>query len=276
MRSARFSELFCAFLFTFPLWAQQGASTQPASVTKPVLDPQAVGIVNQALAVAGGATAISAIHDYRASGNITYHSNPVVQASVTLSGLGLDQFRQDANLPTGVRSLAISQGKMNQKLEDGGVLLMNTIPPLSPSSLAFPYPLLIGALTRPGYSVSYIGIVQIDGHSAHDIRVQPFLPDTVDAKDLIAALQATDFLIDTSTFQILMIQDMIRTIRDMSVGHLHEIRFSDYRNVNGVLAPFSVNETIGGQKARDITLDNIRFNSGLLDTDFQLSSSTGR
>ena len=146
----RFTRLgLLVFLLTgVSVWAQQPATSQQATTpARAPQDPQAVGVVNQALAVAGGAAAISAIHDYSASGNITYHSNPEVQASVTLIGLGLDQFRQDANLPTGVRSLAISQGKMNQKLEDGGVLLVNTIAPLSPSSLAFPYPLLVGALT---------------------------------------------------------------------------------------------------------------------------------
>jgi hypothetical protein len=269
MRCTRISLVLSLLFCTSSAWAQLAQqATIPASTPK---DPQAVSVLNQALAVSGGTTAIEAVTDYTATGNVTYHwAGKDVQGSVTVNGRGSDQVRVDTNMPGGARSLVTSQGKTSQKAEDGGILQMSIIPPLSPGSLAFPYRLLVDALMSPGLSLSYKGVVQIDGHSAHDLRVQPLLPDSVQAKDLLAELQATDFLIDVSTLQVIMVQDMIRTIQAMTVGHPHEIRLSDYRNVNGVLVPFSIDETIGGQKSWAITLNNITFNSGLADSNFQL------
>lgn len=269
MRFPRFGLVLCLLLFNIPLWGQQ---TQQATTPTPApQDPQALSVLNQALAVAGGAAAIEAITDYTATGNVTYHwAGKDVLGSVTVNGRGSDQVRIDTIMPDGARSLVTSQGKISQKAEDGGILQLSIIPPLSPGSLVFPYRLLVDALMSPGLSLSYKGVIQIDGHSAHDLRAQPFLPDGVADKDLIAQLQATDYFIDVSTLQVIMVQDMIRTIHAMTVGHPHEIRFSDYRNVNGVLVPFSVDETIGGQKSWAITLDNFTFNSGLADSTFQL------
>jgi hypothetical protein len=83
MRSARYAWIFCFFFFAVPTWAQQ---TQPlTSAPTAPKDAQAVDVVNQALAAAGGVTAITAISDYTGSGNITYHwgVDHDVQGSVT-------------------------------------------------------------------------------------------------------------------------------------------------------------------------------------------------
>jgi hypothetical protein len=97
MRYARFG-LFCALLSIVPAWSKQPLpqQTQTATPTPATKDPQAVSILNQALSVAGGMPAISAIADYTATGNMTYYSSQDVQETVTLRGLGLGQFRMGA------------------------------------------------------------------------------------------------------------------------------------------------------------------------------------
>jgi putative transposase len=73
MRSARFGLL--VFLLTgVSVWAQQPASSQQATTpTTAPQDPQAVNVLNQVLAVAGGAPALRAIQDYTGFGNIAEH-----------------------------------------------------------------------------------------------------------------------------------------------------------------------------------------------------------
>ena len=148
MRSARFGLLLSLLLSVVPVRAQQ---TQQSTTVPPApKDPQAVSILNQSLNAAGGVTAIQAIADYTATGNITYHWNPEVQGNVTVRGLGLDEFRLDANLPTGTRSWAIQYGTTTTRAENGAIWQYPPTHPI-PSSDVFPYqpPMFLGGLALP-------------------------------------------------------------------------------------------------------------------------------
>src|SRR3972149_5517149 len=99
--------LVLAFLLfgPLPIWAQE-ISVEQAKRPEPIRDPQALTIIAQSLAVAGGEQAFSGLHDYTASGRIvSYRSkDDQVYGTVTLRGRETRQFRMDANLPLGVRS----------------------------------------------------------------------------------------------------------------------------------------------------------------------------
>jgi len=238
-------------------------------------DPQAVSVVNQALIVAGGIPAISAIADYTATGNITYHWNPEAQGTVNVRGLGFDKIRVDASLPSGVHSLVISAGQTTTKNKDGAVSQYPPPypvpssdaflyqPPMFPGSLVLPHTQLTVVLNNPRFSISYKGIVQLDGNSVHDVQVQPILPGQTQP-DSMTEYHTIDFFIDTTTLQLVMTQD------NVPKHIVHQIRYSDYRNVGGVQVPFSIGEQMGGQKTRDIQLSQISFNTGLQDSDFAL------
>jgi hypothetical protein len=278
MRSTRFGLLLCVLIFFVPVWAQQPQSPASQSSSVPSFppaqkDPQALSTLNQALAVAGGASAVGAITDYTATGNITYNWNPVVQGTVTVLGLGLNQFRIDANLPRGVRSSVVSFGQTTKKTEEGAVSqypppypvpssdAFPYQPPLLPGGLVFPYEQLVAVVNSPRFNVSYKGVVQVDGRPAYDIQIQWILPVPVDR---MSEYHTRDFFVDVSTSQVLMAQDMVpRHI-------VHIIRYSDYRAVSGVLVPFSIIETMGGQQTWAIQLSQITFNTGLEDASFVL------
>lgn len=236
------------FLLNIQLNAQQ---SQPNTATPSVApqDPQAVSVLNQALSGAGGAQALKAVTDYTGSGNITYHGNPDAQGTVTIKGLGSVAVRLDATLSTGIRSWAINEGVTTLKSEDGTVSqLAATNPkvpssdafpyqtPLFPSSLAFPYRQLANILNNPSFSISYKGIVQADGHSVHDIEVQRVSAGGVDPT---SKYHAREFFIDTATFQIVMTQDVVPK------NITHQIHYSNYTAVSGVLVPFAITETNG-------------------------------
>jgi len=273
MGSVEFGLLLSILLLTIPVWAQQ---TQPSTTTPPATkDPQAVSVLNQALTVAGGAAALKAITDYTATGNITYHWNPEAQGTVTVRGLGLGQIRVDANLPHGVHSWVISDGQTSTKAEDGTLSQYPPPypvpssesfpyqPPMFPGSLAFPHEQFVAVLNSPIFSVSYKGIAQVDGRSVHDIELQRVLPGQTQT-DNMTEYRIMEFFVDTSTLQVAMTQD------SMPKHIVHQVRYSDYRPVNGVLMPFSISEQMGGQKTREIQLDQISFNGGLQDSDFVL------
>lgn len=235
-------------------------------------DPQAVSILTQAVAVAGGAQALRAVADYTGSGNITYH-NPDVQGTVSIKGLNSVAVRLDATLPTGVRSWAIHDGVATTKHENGTLSVAANNPnvpssdafpyqtPLFPSSIAFPYHQLTIALASPSFSISYKGMVQVDGHSVVDIQIQRVSAGGVDP---MSQYHARDFFIDTSTFQIVMTKDLVPK------GGVHQIHYSNYTPISGVLVPFTITEDLGGQSTWTIQLSQMTFNSGQQDSDFQL------
>jgi hypothetical protein len=225
--------------------------------------------------VAGGVTAITAITDYTATGTITYHWNPEEQGSVTVRGLALDQIRVDANLPRGVRSWIISDGQTTIKSEVGAVWQYPPSYPI-PSSDAFPYqPPLIPAslglpdwqlsttLNGPQFNLSYKGIVQLDGHSVHDVLVK-YIPFGQAQSDSMAEYHTIELFIDTTTLQLVMTQD------NVPKHIIHQIRYSSYRNVNGVLVPFSIAEEMSGQHTWDMQVSQISFNTGLQNSAFTI------
>jgi len=248
-----------------PLSAQQAPS-----VAK---DPQAVSILMQALAAAGGATTITAVSDYTATGSITYHWNPQEQGSVTVRGLALDHIRVDATLLRGVRSWIISDGLTLIKSEDGTVwqyppsrLIPSSDafpyqPALMPASLALPHWQLATTLNGSRFSLSYKGVVQLDGRSVHQVEAQDILPGQRQT-DSMLKYRTIDFFIDATTLQLIMTQDNIPK------HIIHQIRYSNYTNVRGLSVPLSISEKMEGQSTWDIQLSQINFNTGLQDSTF--------
>jgi hypothetical protein len=265
MRCARVSLLLCFALLNVSAWAQQTASPQQVPATQAIRDPQALSVLNQALTAAGGVSAIAAITDYTATGTITYNNNSLEQGNVTLQGLGLIGFRMDANLSAGVRSLAMDQGEVSQKAEDGTVSHPHTQAPMFPGGFLFPYLHLANALKNPTFGISYGGLLQLDDHSVYEIRVQRIMPPGIDPLGLTTAFRTREFFIDATTFQVLMTRE--------SSGRNHavrQVRYSDYKVVNSALVPFSINEEIVSLQSFVIHLDHITFNTGIQESAFIL------
>ena len=260
----RHLRLVVAFAFACcPALAQ---TTTPSSSQAPApKDPQAVNIVAQALAVAGGVTAIAAINDYTATGNVTYYTgvNGNVSVGMTIRGKGLGQLRIDSNLPSGTRSES-TDGLTTIKYESGYVKQLHSHAPLYPARLLLPFLQLKPAMTSPGFSLSYRGVVDVGGRPAHDVQIQRPLAPGSDPNNRLIEYLTVDYFIDSSTLQIVMMQDSVADFAP------RQISYSDFRPIGGFLVPFSVNETVQGHQFRLFQLNQITFNSGLQDSDFQL------
>lgn len=273
MRSLRTGLFVCVLLSNIPVWGQQ---TQPGTAPPPApKDPQAVSVLNQALAVAGGAAAIAAITDFTATGNITYNWNPQEQGSVTVRGLGSDEIRVDASLSGGVRSWAIHDGHTTIRAANGAIVQFpppypvpssDAFPyqtPMFPSSLILPYLQLTYVLNSSSFSIEYKGIVQVDGRSVHDVRIQRIPPGSTEPANMIE-YSIKDLFIDTATFQLAMTQDTVPK------HTIHQVRYSNYTMVNAMMVPLSISEQLGGQQTWDLALGQVVFNSGLQGSDFAL------
>jgi hypothetical protein len=124
-----FALSLCLIFAALPTFAQQPGATN--TVTK---DPQAVSVLNQVFATAGGLTALSAIQDVTATGTITYFQPQGLEGAVTIRASGLGNFRIDSTLPAGIRSQAVSNDQVSVTTMGGGTLVLtNSQAPASPS-----------------------------------------------------------------------------------------------------------------------------------------------
>ena len=169
----------------------------------------------------------------------------------------------DASLPGGVRTEVTSQGEVRLKTEEGSVALISSQAPLAPPRFVLPYLLLAPVLGSPGYRISYKGIAQVGGKPTHDIQVQLVIPGLDDRNAGNRDRFTVDFFIDASTFLVLMMQDVVHEHRT------RQILYSDYRIVRGLSVPFSI-EQKGGYQPCSIRVNQISFNSGLQESDFNL------
>jgi hypothetical protein len=263
MRFTRFGLLFALLFLHDSLWAQ--ASGQQASLPAPHRDPQAVLILTQALSVAGGIEALSAIQDFTGTGTITYYwAGQEVSGAVTVRGRGTGQFRLDASLPSGERSWAVNNGTGVLKEANGTVNSIQGYNAVNLGSLTFPFACLVAALKDSSLSISYIGLETRSGAQVNHVRIEKMDPDNIPS-----SLATKDFFID-SQYQILASLDQIQPKDASTIELPHEVQFSDYRLVSGLLVPFSITDIIFGQHTSTIQLSQIVFKSGLTDSDFAL------
>src|ERR1700730_12089363 len=135
MRFARFG-LVLLLCLNVSAWSRQSQQA-PAPAPK---DQQAISVLNQALAVAGGAQAILAVVDYTASGNVIYPSpqGTNVTGTVAIVGRGFHRLRLGEALPTDSNSQSINNGGITVKTTAGAIQIV-----------PYPAPVMAGGITLP-------------------------------------------------------------------------------------------------------------------------------
>ncbi len=250
-------------LLSAPLPAQQSPPPQR--------DPQAITVLSQTVNAAGGLTAVSAIQDYTATGTVTYlWAGQPVQGTVTLRQKGADEFRLDANLQSGIRSWAVSYGAGSVKETDGSAHPVGFANALKLGALTFPLAEIYTDLQDSSTTLIYMGSTQIAGRTVQQIHAQRNFSPQSDPDGSLSKLRARDLFIDSSNLQLILIRDILYPPQSFTANYQHEISFSDYRTVNGLLVPFTISEKIAGQQTWIIQLSQTSFNSGLSDSDFQI------
>jgi hypothetical protein len=257
---------FAICVATFNSFSQQTSVPTTQTVQR---DLQAMTILTQVLNTAGGEAALAGIQDITGSGAITYYwAGDEVQGTVTVKGRGTGQFRLDATLSNGVRSWAVSNGKGFVKETDGTVSQIPYHNTINFGNLLFPFSFMASAAKDPSLSITYVGPETRNGNQVHHIRTQKIFSSNADPSGIVSKLTTRDFFIDSTTFHVVATLDMVHPANASTLDYPRETQFSDYRIVNGILAPFSVVEVATGQRTYSIQLNQVSFNSGLQDSDF--------
>ena len=244
-------------------------SVRVALAQAPDSDPRAVGLLQQVLNNSGMTAA--PFHSFTAQGTITYFwAGQPVQGSATIRARGNDQFRLDANLPDGVRSVSTSRRGGNRKTSDGKVSKIPVHNTVNGGILTLPYPAIAAYLADPDATISYVEQTDVGGTPAHLVRVTRTLSEYVDPGGVLAALSRSDYFIDVQSWRVIRIEDSIHSVQSMAESYPHAIEFEEYYAASGIVVPALVRETVGGQTTWEFRLSDIRFNPALRDEDFSL------
>jgi hypothetical protein len=251
------------FLFASAAYSQ---STSP-TVTR---DTQAIAVLTQSVNAAGGMSAIAGVQDYTATGSVTYYwAGEEVPGTVAVKSRGATQFRVDATMTAGVRSWAVSNGAgflVNTDGTNSSIPATNT---LNLGNMTLPVVYLAASLQDANIGIAYVGLETKNGNTVHHIQLQKVFAPTVDPLGNLSRLTRRDVFIDSTSLQVLSTLDMFHPENQSAIDYPHEVQFSDFRLVNGILAPFSIVEFSSRQCTFVIQLSQINFNTGLQDLDFQ-------
>lgn len=249
--------LLSSFFVSFPLNAQQTSLTVQR-------DPTAIALIQKSVA----AMATSVPSDSSATGNII-----VVEGSTTESGsisvqtLGTGETAETINLSSGQREIIYSNGDAK---EINGTQSVNPVVELivTDQCADFPLPLLLGVLNNPDEAFQYIGQETLNGVSVQHIKVWNSFSSKPRLQKL-ASLSARDVWLDAAS----SLPVKLAYIRQPGEGAVPSIRmeifFSNYTNVNGVQYPFQITKSYNGTPWQTITIQNVSFNTGLTNSQFQ-------
>jgi len=256
MRLPRVLFLFLSLLLiAFPLFAQQ----------TPPRDLQAVALLQQSARAMGG----SVPSDSVATGAVV-----LVEGSKTTNGAiriltrGTDQSAEQIDALGGRRSLIYSQGQAN---EVEGTTVRQFSLELATSSRwpDFPLVLIAAALNSPDSVFQYVGIETLGTAQAHHVRLWNTFSSNPKLR-FLAEFTARDVWLDAVSGLPVKVSYHERTGGGAYSRVPVVVTYSDYRNVGGVLYPFSIEKSVNGTPWAKITITQVSFNTGLTDSDFPI------
>jgi hypothetical protein len=237
---------------------------------KEISDSQAVLLATQAQAAMGGgavsdvvlnANAQWTIGGTSASGSATLKAKGLTEArlDITAGAVSRSEIRNDANGPGG------------QWIGPDG-----THHPIAPHNCWAPAPWfaphgMVQAMSAVNAVLHFAGRETRNGISVDHVQFHPanIEKDPELAREL-EKLATADVYFDASTH--LPAALLFNTHPDNDTGRdiPVEIRFSDYRNVEGVMVPFHIRRYLQGVLNLDLTVTAATINQGLADSEFAL------
>jgi hypothetical protein len=254
--SMRFSlstlAVFIALLLSTCLIAQQ---SQPA--------PEALSVVQKAIAAAGGQQSVLAIKDFTSTGTITYYFNAQeVSGPVEILGRGLDQVRMVAQMADGPHSIVLNHGA-GSSADPVSSHKISTLNGFHLGLLILSVPSIVAAVNDPLGSFALEGTEQIGGTSAYKVKMIHGIPQHFDRIDVLKRIKASEIFIDSTNYMIVAIRHFYYPKETLARSIPREVDFSDFRQVKGVAVPFTIKEKVGSQPTWTINLSGIDFNVGV-------------
>ncbi len=238
-------------------------ASQERSISSSKRDPRLLDVLQKVVSSAGGTQAFARVKDVTESGEITFYWGEGVKGQVTIQTMGRNRFRMEAELPDGKCIWIAAHGEGSRRETTGEVRPLSSDSASNLDSLTFPIAQVVNVLSDPQSDISLVGIEARNDRSVYRLRVTSRVGD----QPMPGMPVVKDLLVDALTFGILSIED--RPFQTYEVGGkpsdkpTRVIEFNDFRSIDGLRVPFSIDTKLMGQSTLSIRLTNVAFNSNL-------------
>jgi hypothetical protein len=239
------------------------------SQTTPVSDPQALSLAAKSMAAMTGGAVVT---DISFSGTVTLVAGSNIETGTgVFLAKGINESRVGLTLSGGKRTeirnaaSGIPTGSWSGKAGTATIAQHNCW-----TDSPWFAPMLSSLSTSNAVVVlSYLGRDVYAGIPVLHLRSYRYLP-TQDAASAAFLQEAStmDFYLDPSSLLPFAVAFNVHPDNDFNTNIRIEIRFADYRAVNGIKAPFHIQRLLNGGLAMDVAVTNVAVNSGLPDTTF--------
>ncbi len=263
MRVARLGLSFLLILSSSPHLNSQQTATPLQR------DPQALALVQQALAATGGAQALL-LQDSVATGQaqVFKPDGTSVTLPIIKKSAGTTKTRTELQRPEGTRVRVVNAGIGAIQNPDGTVRPLFSNNTVAERIEHIPALSILSEWQSSNIEIRYIGVDTVNGNPVQVIAIS-FIP-TSDPQwvSFYRSTTQTLFYIDQTTSLVSKIQYLNFAENDSNVSEKVEVFFTDYRPVNGVQVPFKQASYADGRLRSTLTFTGVSFNTGLSTTQF--------
>jgi hypothetical protein len=233
-----------------------------------VRDPHALALL-QASAAAMGKTLPS---DSIATGTITTVAGPTTDTgTVKILTKGTSETAVETQMASGSNwSIIYANGEAN-KVDGTGNVSLPLEQVASSQSNYFPLPVISGILTNPDACYQYVGLETLNGTSAQHVRVWNSFNSTADMQ-FLSAFTVLDIWLDATSGLPSQVSFISRSGGGSTPKIQMTVSYSSYQNVNGVLYPNQIQQSVNGTVWATVTIQSVVFNSGLSDASFPVTA----
>jgi hypothetical protein len=256
------------FLLSFVLAA---SFLIPSAAQQTATSPQAVQYLQRALVALGASKPLS---DVTLTGTANYIAGSDDETGTATLKAVVGASRIDLNLSSGPRSEVVNTSASPAGTWSGPDGVSHAISShnlLTDPAWFFPaFPIAHG-VSGSGYLVTYVGQETREGQAVEHLMISQTSPvQTPSGAPTLGHLSQTDFFLDSTTFLPAAVTFNIHPDNDAGLDIPIEVRFSDYRAVNGVQVPFHVQKFLNNGLILDLQFETAVLNTGLAASQFQV------
>jgi hypothetical protein len=244
----------------------------PTAAPQTATSPLAVQYLQKALAALSGSTPVSDVTLTGTAQRIAGSDDET--GAATLKAI-VGASRIDLNFSSGPRSeiqnVVVGAPVGSWSGPDGASHPMTFHNLLTDPAWFFPaFPITHG-LSGSARVISYVGHETRHGQAVEHLTVaQSLAMQTPSGTPTMAHLSQMDFFLDSATFLPAAVTFNIHPDNNAGLDIPTEVRFSDYRAVNGVQVPFHVQKLLNNGLILDLHLNTATLNTGLTASQFQV------
>jgi hypothetical protein len=237
----------------------------PAQQSAPARDPRALAVLEESLVVMGRAVP----SDSTATGTITIVAGSLTESgTITILTRGTGQTAEQISLASGQRAVIYSNGEAKEITPSASTAVLMELA-VADQCPDFPLPLLLSAVGNPDEVFQYVGQETLNEAAVQHIHVWNAFASQPKLQKL-APFSAQDIWFDASSGLPVKLAYTRRAGGGAVPSIPVEVSFSNYAKLGGVLYPMEIQKSYNGTPWQTITIQNVSFNTGLTDAQFQV------